>query len=79
MGGNEVQLLLVSSVQTTRDLTGQEVSWSTLQEVGVLSYSGYSLFKGHSGYSPNGGAGARTVVIKLLMIYEPVSESFLFP
>ena len=29
-------------------------------------------------YSSNGGAGARKVVIKLLMIYEPVSGSFLF-
>ena len=52
-----------------------------LQEVGVLSYSGYSLFKGQSmamRYSPNGGAGARTIVIKLLMIYGPVSRSFMF-
>ena len=30
-------------------------------------------------YSPNGGSGARTVVINLLMIYIPVSRSFLFP
>ena len=29
--------------------------------------------------SPNSGAGSRTVVIKLLMIYEPVSGSFMFP
>ena len=28
--------------------------------------------------SPNSGAGSRTVVIKLLMIYGPVSRSFLF-
>ena len=42
-----------------------------LQEVGVLSYSGYSLPKGHlmaMRYSPNGGASSRIVVIKLLMI-----------
>ena len=42
-----------------------------LQEVGVLSYSGYSLFKGHlmaMWYSPNNGAGVRTIVIKLLII-----------
>ena len=35
------------------------MSSSTLQEVGVISYSGYSLSKGHSiamKYSPNGGA-----------------------
>ena len=53
-----------------------------LQEVGVLSYSGYSLFKGHSMaimYSPKGGVGTRTVVIKLLMIYGPISGSFMFP
>ena len=52
-----------------------------LQEVGVLSYSGYSLSKGHSiamRCSPNNGAGSRTVVIKLLMIYGIVSRSFLF-
>ena len=30
-------------------------------------------------YSPNNGAGARTFVIKLLMIYGPVSRSFMFP
>ena len=50
---------------------GQEVSWSALEEVGVLSYFGNSLPKGHSmamRYSLNGGAGSRTVVIKLLMI-----------
>ena len=50
-----------------------------LQEVGVLSYSGYSLSKGHSmamRYSPNGGAGSRTVLIKLLIIYGPTSRSF---
>ena len=29
-------------------------------------------------YSPNCGADARTVVIKLLMIYGPVSKSFMF-
>ena len=29
-------------------------------------------------YSSNDGAGVRTVVIKLLMIYGPVSGSFLF-
>ena len=29
-------------------------------------------------YSPNGGAGVRTVVIKLLMVYIPVSRSFMF-
>ena len=29
-------------------------------------------------YSPNDGAGARTVVIKLLMIYGPISRSFMF-
>ena len=28
--------------------------------------------------SPNGGAGSRTVVIKLLVNYEPISGSFLF-
>ena len=28
--------------------------------------------------SPNGGAGSRTVVIQLLVNYEPVSGSFLF-
>ena len=82
MGGKEVQLLLVSNVRTARGLTGQEVSWSALQEVGVLSYSSYSLFKGHSmamRCSPNGGTGARTIMIKLLMIYGPVSGSFMFP
>ena len=49
----------------------QGVSLSTLQEVGVLSYFGYSLSKGHSmamRYSPNGGAGSRTVLIKMLII-----------
>ena len=43
----------------------------TLQEVGVLSYCGNSLSKGHSmvmRYSPNGGVGSRTVLIKLLII-----------
>ena len=30
-------------------------------------------------YIPNGGAGVRIVVIKQLMIYGPVSRSFLFP
>ena len=30
-------------------------------------------------YSPNGGAGLRTVVIKLLMNYRQVSEFFMFP
>ena len=42
-----------------------------LQEVGVLSYSSYSLCKGHSmamRYIPNGGASSRTVLIKLLII-----------
>ena len=42
-----------------------------LHEVGVLSYSGYSLFKGHSmamRYNPNGGAVSRTISIKLLII-----------
>ena len=42
-----------------------------LREVGVLSYFGYSLSKGHSmamRYSPNGGDGSRTVLIKLLII-----------
>ena len=42
-----------------------------LQEAGVLSYSGYSLSKGHlmaMGYSLNGGAGSRIVLIKLLII-----------
>ena len=29
--------------------------------------------------SPNSGASSRTVVIKLLMIYGPVSGSFMFP
>ena len=29
-------------------------------------------------YSPIGGVGVRTVVIKLLIIYGPVSGSFLF-
>ena len=65
-----------------RSLTDQEASWSALQEVGVLSYSGYSLFKGHSmamRYSPNGGSHVRTIVIKLLMNYVPVYGSFLFP
>ena len=41
------------------------------QEVGVLSYSGYCLSKGHSmakRFSPNGGVGSKTVLIKLLMI-----------
>ena len=28
--------------------------------------------------SPNSGAGSRIVVIKLLMIYEPISGSFMF-
>ena len=53
-----------------------------LQEVWVLSYSGYSLFKGHSmamRYSPNSGAASRTVVIKLLMNYGSVFRFFLFP
>ena len=53
-----------------------------LQEVGVLSYSGYSLFKGHSmamRYNPNSKASSRTVVIKLLMNYGSVSGFFLFP
>ena len=52
-----------------------------LQGIGVLSYSGYSLSKGHSmamRCSPNSGACSRTVVIKLPMIYGPVSKSFLF-
>ena len=52
-----------------------------LQEGGVLSYSGYSLSKGHSvamRHSSNSGAGSRTVVIKLFMVYEPVSGSFPF-
>ena len=42
-----------------------------LQEVEVLSYSGYSLSKGHSmtmRHSPNGGAGSRKILIKLLII-----------
>ena len=42
-----------------------------LQDVGVLSYSGNSSSKGYlmaMGYSPNGGAGSRTVLIKLLII-----------
>ena len=42
-----------------------------LQEVGVLSYYGNSLSKGHSmvmRYSPNDGVGLRTVLIKLLII-----------
>ena len=42
-----------------------------LQEVGVLSYSSYYLSKGHSmamKYSPNGGAGSKIVLIKLMMI-----------
>ena len=30
-------------------------------------------------YSPNNGNGVRNVVIKLLMIYGPVSRAFLFP
>ena len=30
-------------------------------------------------YSPNGGAGSRIVVIKLLMNYGSVSRFFLFP
>ena len=41
-----------------------------LQEVGVLSYFGYFLSKGHSmamRYSHNGGVGSRTVLIKLLI------------
>ena len=49
----------------------QGVSSSMLQEVGVLSYSDNSLSKGHSmamRYSPNGGAGSRTILIKLLII-----------
>ena len=29
--------------------------------------------------SPNSGAGSRTIVIDLLMIFGPVSGSFLFP
>ena len=52
------------------------------QEVRVLSYSGYSLSKGHSmamRCSPNSGVCSRTVVIEMLMIYRPVSRSFLFP
>ena len=52
-----------------------------LQEVGVLSYSDYSLSKGHSmdmRCSLNSGAGSRTVVIKLLKIYKPVSRSLMF-
>ena len=51
------------------------------QEVGVLSYSCQSLFKGHlmaMRCSPNVGAGSRTVVIKLLVNYRPVSGSFMF-
>ena len=42
-----------------------------LQEVGVLSYYGYCLSKGHSmakSFSPHGGASSPTVLIKLLMI-----------
>ena len=53
-----------------------------LQEVGVLSYSGYSLSKSHSmtmRYNPDSGAASRTVEIKLLMNYESVSRFFLFP
>ena len=41
-----------------------------LQEVGVLSYSGYFVPKGHlmaMGYSPNNGAGFRIVSNKLLL------------
>ena len=34
--------------EQARGSTGQEASWTTLQEVGVLSYYGYSLSKGHS-------------------------------
>ena len=52
-----------------------------LQEVGVLSYFGYSLSKGHlmaMRYNHSGGAGVRIVVIKLLMIHGPVYGSFLF-
>ena len=30
-------------------------------------------------YSPNGGAGSRTIVIKLLIIYGPFSRSFSVP
>ena len=30
------------------------------------------------GCSPNGGADLRTVVIKLLVNYEPISKSFMF-
>ena len=42
-----------------------------LQEVEVLSYSGFSLSKGHlmaMRYSHNGGASSRIVLIKLLII-----------
>ena len=52
-----------------------------LQEAGVLSYSGYSLSKGHSmamRCSLNSGLGSRTVVIKLLMIYGPELGPFCF-
>ena len=52
-------------------LVDQGVSSSTLQEVGALSYSGYSLSKGHSmamRYSSNCGTGSRTILIKLLII-----------
>ena len=49
----------------------QGVSLLMLQEVGILSYSGYCLSKGHSmamKYNPNSGAGSKTVLIKLLTI-----------
>ena len=38
-GGSSV-FLLVSNVQTSKRFDGREVSWTALQEVGVLSYSG---------------------------------------
>ena len=52
-----------------------------LQEVGVLSYSGYFLSNGHlmaMRCNPNSGAGSRIVVNKLLMIYGQFSRSFMF-
>ena len=52
-------------------LADLRVIFPMLQEVGVLSYTGYCMSRGHlmaMRYNPNSGAGSKKILIKMLMI-----------
>ena len=69
--GRKIQRPVSLRLLNDENSTDQGVSWPTLQEVGVLSYSGYCLSKGHSmamRYSLNSEASSKTILIKLFMI-----------